>query len=186
MLRAAHWKCAKRFARVVEDTERDTSADWVSTDPEPGYGFSYTLPSSMLAARYLTDFSQFTIGYETSAMLLHCNVGGSATTDAPILCYTIDVTDVTLWEPDLYQAMVYALAASISMPLHAKVERAKFNYQLANDAILTARTATANEMYRLLQQTPSVLDARGYEYEMNAPYLYPYGSAFTGTGAPIV
>jgi len=184
-LRAAHWNSAKRYARLVEDTERDTAADWVSTDPEPGYGFSYALPANMLAARYMTDFSQFTLGYETAAKIISSNIGGSAATDAPILCFTVDVTDLTIWEPDLYQAIAYALAAHVSIPLTGKVSKSVNNFQLANNIILEARAATANEIRRFMTQRPETLAARGYSYTVAAPYVYPYGALFSNTGAPV-
>ena len=184
VLRAAHWKCAKRYFRLVEEAERDLTADWVSTDPEPGFAFSYELPADMLYARYLSTFAQFELGYETDQKIISCNIGGSAATDAPVLCYTVDVTDATLWEPDLYRAMILALAAHISMPLNAKPARAKFNIEEANGAMFAARASTANEMFMLMQSRPAALTQRGYDFPVNDAYVYPYGSLFSATGAP--
>lgn len=186
VLRAAHWKSAKRYSRLTEETERDQSADWVSTDPEPGYAFSYALPSGLLAARYITDFAQFDIGYDNDKKILSCNIGGSAATDAPILCYTVDVTDVTLFEPDLYQAIIYGLAAHISMPLTGKVQRARGVIELGNNILLEARAATANEMYVLYKQYTERLQARGFAHSIPSPYIYPYGSMLAAPGAPLV
>ena len=127
ILRAAFWDCAKRHVRMTKAAARDettgydhdTDDDWVTSDPEPGYAFSYTLPSSMLRARYLTTFDRFSLGWEEEGdhAILSCDVGGTATTDAPILCYTVDVTDVTVWDADLYQAVAYGLAGQIAMAL---------------------------------------------------------------------
>lgn len=186
VLRAAHWKSAKRYARLTEEAERDLSADWVTTDPEPGYAFSYALPSSLLAARYLTDFSQFDIGYDNDKKILSCNIGGSAATDAPVLCYTIDVTDVTLFEPDLYQALIYGLAAHISMPLTGKVARVRGLLELANGVLLSARAATANEMYVVYNQFTERLQARGFTHNIPSIYVYPYGGLLAAPGAPVV
>lgn len=183
-LRSMHWNSCKRYARLVEEAERDTSAAWVSTDPEPGYGFSYDLPANYLHARYLTDFSVFEIGYETDQKILSCNIGGSdADEDPPVLCYTIDVTDVTIWEPDLYMAIAYALSAHISMPLHAKPARAKENIALANSIIETARVNNANEMQRLFDKRPDSLGQRGYSYGAITPYVFPYGALYSNPGA---
>ena len=184
VLRAAHWKSCKRYARLTEEAERDLAADWVSTDPEPGYAYSYEVPANMLAARYLTTFEQFNLGYETDQMIISCNIGGSAATDAPILCYTLDQTDPTAWEPDLYQAVVYGLAGHICMPLNGKPSRAKNLFDLSNFILQDARANTANEMHRLMRTNSERLQARGYNQAPLSPYVYPYGNTFTLTGAP--
>ena len=186
ILRAAHWKSAKRHIRLTEEAERNTSADWVSTDPEPGFAFSYELPANMLAARYLSDFSQFDIGYETDKKILSCDVGGSAATDAPVLCYTIDVMDVTLFEPDLYMAMYYGLGAHLCMALTGKPQRAQGLFNLANQQIVEARANTANEMHRLFKERSLRMQARDAATMLQTPFIYPYGNLLSGTGAPVV
>ena len=170
----------------MEETERDTSADWVTTDPEPGFAYSYDLPSSMLTARYLTTFEQFTLGYDNDQKIISCDVGGSATTDAPVLCYTEDVTDVTVWEPDLYQAVYLALAFFVGNSLSSRDNMFAQLAQLANQKIVEARAATANEMHRIWDSVPQKLAARGYNYTTSSPYMYPYGSMIQATGAPVV
>lgn len=186
MLRAAHWNCAKRFARLVEDVERDTAAAWVSGDPEPGYAFSYTAPANLLYARYLTDLSEFVVSDDGTDKIISCNVGGAAATDAPVLCYTIDVTDPTRWEPDLYQGIWYMLAAHLSLPLTGKVTRARELFDLANNLVLTARANTANEMLRLVQSVPQVMQLRGNYFPTVTPFIYPYGAMLVPSGAPVV
>lgn len=186
-LRAAHWNCAKRYSRLTEEVERDTSAAWTSTDPEPGYAFSYEIPANMLAARYLTTYQRFELGYETDQKIISCDIGGSTTPDdQPILCYTIDVTDVTLWEPDLYFAIAYALGAHISMPLHGKDARSARLVDTANGLIMQARANTANERQVMYQETPRRLRERGYTYSAHQPYIHPYGALFVAPGAPLV
>lgn len=186
VLRGAHWTSAKRYARLTVETERDLSTDWVSTDPAPGWAYSYALPENILAARYLSDFSPFELSYETDKKILSCDVGGSAETDAPILCYTVDVTDPTLWEADLYQAVAYALSAHISMGMHANSSRAANVFQLANMLMLEARANSANEHMRIIKERAARLQERGYMGTSVSPYVHPYGSLFTGTGAPLV
>jgi hypothetical protein len=186
ILRAAHWNSAKRYFRLVEEAERDTAADWVSTDPEPGYAYSYEVPSNMLAARYLSTFEQFSLGYETDQKIISANTGSDTASETPILCYTVDVTDVTLYEPDLYQAMIYGLAGHICMPLTGKTQRARNIFALANQILFDARAATANEMHRLMQYQASRMAARGFNQTTYEPFIYPYGAVFTQTGAPLV
>lgn len=185
ILRAAHWNSARRFSRLTEETERDLTAAWVSTDPNPGWAFSYDLPTSILAARYITTFDQFDIGYDNDGKVLNCNVGGDDTEDKPILCYTVDVTDATLWEPDLYLALAHALAAYIFLPLTGKSGRSQMLLEFANGKILDARAAAANERQQSFRQNPEILQARGYSDAGLAPYIYPYGPMFSATGAPL-
>lgn len=188
VLMAAFWNSAKQFARLVEVTERDLSADWATTDPAPGYAYSYDIPSNMLRARYLTSFSQFELHYDTgnSKMVINANEGSDTATETPIICYTIDVTDVTRWEPDLYKAVYYAMAAHICMPLNGKITRARETAQAANDVILEARAQHLNEMNRMWAKRPHQLAVRGYEFSVEAPYYYPFGGLITATGAPII
>ena len=198
ILRAAFWHCAKRHVRMtkaaatVETTgyDHDTELFWVSSDPEPGYAFSYTLPT-MLRARYLTTFEMFSLGWEMEGdhAILSCNTGGPEDEDAPILCYTADVTNVTVWDAGLYQAVYHGLAANIAMALTGKKNQVDLNFGLANQLILQARADNANEMGHLLysEQVPERLQARGYAYSpVTTPYIYPYGHLLTGTGASVV
>lgn len=186
ILRAAHWNSAKRFARLVQETARNTAADWVTTDPEPGYAYSYALPANLLACRYLTTFEQFVLGYDNDKKIISCNSGSTTASERPVLCYTIDTTDPTLWEVDLYQAMVWGLAANICLPLQGKPQRARVLFSFANELLLQARANTANEMHRLMTSAPEGLALRGYTFTAPERYIYPYGSLFMTPGAPVV
>lgn len=185
MFRAAHWNSLRRFARLTQDAERDDDAAWVSTDPSPGWAFSYALPTSCLAARFLADFSEFDLSYDNNSRILNTNLGGTATEDKPILCYTVDSTDPTLWEPDLYQSVYLALAAIICGPLTGKNAKVQTLSAMANSILASARAANANEYFRRFQQTPGNLQARGYNYTVSTPFVYPYGAMFSVTGAPL-
>lgn len=187
VLRAAHWKCAKRIARLVEREARDLTAAWVPGDPEPGWAFSYDIPAGMLAARYLTTFEEFDISFDDASKNIVANVGGTVVPDdQPILVYTADVTDPLLLDPDLYQGLIFALAANIAMPLTNKTGKIQTLISLTNSYILTARANSANEMARLFQQTPASLQARGYVYGMQTPFVQSYGPMFSATGAPLI
>lgn len=188
MLRTAHWKCAKRHARLVVDETRDTAAAWISTDPEPGWAYSYTPPTGMLAARYMSDFSEFDVGFDDSEKVILSNVGGTTVPDnQPILCYTKDITDPTLWDADFYQALAFALGANIAIPLTGKSSRVGTLASLANSAVMQARANSANEMHRLFTQQSEELQLRGYAGPyVTTPYIYPYGSMFVPSGAPVI
>lgn len=178
VLRAAHWKVAKRFARLVKVKERDFSQDWAADDPEPDWMFSYAMPSTALAARHLNDFSMFTVGWDetTSQDVLYANVGGPNANDAPILTFTADIgPDPVNWNPDLYLATAYGLASYISRPLNGKRAQAMEMLQIANDLILSARAHTANEQQVIQRVIPSELAARGFDAFPEFRFIQQYG-----------
>ena len=192
VLRAGWWNSAKQFVRLTEvtDREEDATEEWETTDPAPGYAYSYDYDAitDLLYARYLTSFAQFELHYDAgnSKMVLSTNDGADTAAERPILCYTIDVTTVTRWEPDLYEAMAFALASRICIPLTGKIVRTRETAQAANDIIMQARAANLNEMHRRWEQLPDQLLRRGYNFSVQAPYIYPFGSLITATGAAIV
>lgn len=184
VMRAAHWNSCERIARLVEDTERDSGAAWVPGDPSPGFAFSYTLPSDMLAARYLATFSRFKISYDDTGKTLVCDIGGSATTDAPLLIYTTDNDTVTEWEADLYLAMAYGLAGNVAIGLTGKRSKSADLFQLANSYLTNARANNANEQHELRTQKAASLQLRGYSQSNINSYVYPFGNLFAPPGAP--
>jgi len=183
--RAAHWNSCKKYVRLVEEKERNLSADWVTSDPAPGWAYSYEMPDDVLAARYLTDFAQFEVGYDDDDYILSTNGGSDTASETPVLCYTFDQTDVTKWEPDLYNAMAHALAGYYVLGSTGKRNKTNESFGLANLAIMNARANNANEQQQLRQQVAERLQARGYEFNVINPYVHPYGPIFTGTGAPV-
>lgn len=186
VLRAAHWGSARKVARLTLEAERDLSADWVTSDPEPGFAYSYVIPSDLLAARYLSHFGEFTISNDDDEKILNTNWGSDTASERPVLIYTFDQTDVSKWEPDLYVAIAYSLAAQITMPLTGKLARVRSNLEMAYDLVLQARVNTANEIHRMMQSQPEILSLRGYSYSPSTPYIYPYGSWFSTPGAPVL
>lgn len=185
LLRSAWWGCSKKFARLVEKVARDTAEDWVETDPEPGYAYSYELPDDYLYARFLTDYAEFDISNDDTGRTLVCNVGGSELTDAPVLCYSADIEDPANWEADLYQSMVYALGSHINLPLTGKTSKTQLLVAMANSFVQDARVNTANERHRLMRVRPEVLALRGTDFPIGTPFFFPYGSMLTSTGAPV-
>jgi len=178
MLRTAFWSSTKRSLRLTLEAERDNNVDWVAADPLPGYSYSFDWPSNMMAARYLSTFGQFELGYDNDGRTINTNE------EEPILIYSVDVTDPTAWEPDLYQAMIYAMAAHITMPLTGKVARRQSNLQLALDLIMSARANNANEINRLFHYQSTSLRLRGYSSGPEIPYIAPYGPWYALTSSP--
>ena len=180
VLRAAHWKSCKRFVKLsTEVADRSDGGDWEAGDPHPGFKYSYELPSGWLAARHLSSYDRFDVGYDdtNSKHVLYCDEVD------PILVYTKDVTDVTLWESDLYKAVAYGLAAHITPQRTGKRAKSADNIAMANEIITNARVATANEEYgRMDQPIPESLAVRGYAPYVAYGYIAPYGALLTGTG----
>ena len=180
VLRAAHWQSCKRFAKLTTEVgDRSDGGDWVAGDPHPGYVYSYERPSDCLAVRHLSSYARFDVGYDTtnSKQVVYCDE------EDPLLIYTADVTDVSLWEPDLYKAVAYGLAGTVTGGITGKRSKMADNIQLANEMILSARAATANEMGNRMQQpTPESLAVRGYATYTPYGYIAPYGALLVGTG----
>lgn len=171
ILCAAPWPSCEASKRLALLSERDLSADWVSTDPSPGYKYKYSCPSDMLRPRYLADFSPFRISaHSGSVRALNTN------RDEAVLTYTQRNYTVAGWESPLQMAVAYGLAANIAMPLTGKAQRANFLIQQANDLINTARLEAANQIFEPIETVPDWISARGYSNPTNVVYSYPVGS----------
>lgn len=176
-LRAANWASCKSTARLALNAEASSDSEWTEGDPEPPWSYRYGLPSDFLYPRWLDTYANFALcSYNNTTMLL-TNV------ETPVLIYTAKNTNPATWDPDLYRAVVFALAASIALPLHGKADRANVMMQDANDLILRARINTANEENVERDSIPDWLLARGVSVTSYASrYIYQYGPLFS-TGA---
>ena len=176
VLSAAFWPSARLFTRLALLKERDFSEDWVTGDPSPPFTYAYALPANMLRPRYIDNFSRFSVDLlsETQRALM-------TDQEDALLFYTFDQTNIGLWDSQLYSAIVNALAARISMPLHGKDRRAAGLLELAREQILSARAATANELEDMqTSHIPEWLQVRGYaEGATRFTYIYPYGQIYS-------
>lgn len=170
VLAAAPWPSCKSFKRLALLAKK-AEGTWQSTDPEPGYTHVFSAPADMLHPRYQADFSRFTV----SAHLGDKKVINSNHAD-PILVYTRRNELVGSWENELQMAIAYGLAANIVMPLTGKPQRAQALVQQANDLILTARIAAANEDNEPFETIPDWISARGYCVPVSTRYYFPMGS----------
>lgn len=170
ILAAAPWPSCKTFKRLAL-LKQQTEETWVTGDPEPGYAFIYSAPSDMLHPRYISDYTRFAISsYENEIKALSSNCS------APILVYTRRNYIVASWENELQMAIAYGLAANIAMPLTAKPQRAQLLVQQANDLVLTARVAAANEDNEINETIPDWIAARGYANPATPRWYYPVGA----------
>lgn len=175
VLRAAPWPNTRAFARLALLAERDPDLEWTASDPEPGLSYVYAVPSDIINPRYLTTFERFNYGpwsnNGTDVMTV------SAQTANAVLAYTKVPSNIGLWDPQLYFAIAYALAAHITMPLSGKPQRAQNAAQLANQLILQARVNAANTDVESYETIPEWISARGYAGSYPPTrYIYPNGA----------
>ena len=96
--------------------------------------------------------------------------------EAATLYYTLDQTQIALWDPDLYLAIAHALAAYICLPLNGKTTQARAAQQQANSLIYSAREAAANESFEPVDMAPEWIAGRGSIYASpGVRYIYPSG-----------
>jgi hypothetical protein len=157
VLRVAPWNSAKAYSRLALLSERDNSANWVATDPEPGYLYAYALPSDFIWPRYFSDYTRFTMGFVGDSPALMTN------TESPILFYTKRQEQVQLWDVGLQHSVAYTLAARIAKRLTGKDSDLQNMFALANELVNTARAENANaQMDQLQESIPDWISARGY------------------------
>src|SRR5688572_22179934 len=174
VLRAAPWSVGRSHARLALLAQRDDTLVWAGTDPTPGFAFAYAAPSDMLIPRYLTSYERFTLGVYNDGSVDQLAL--MANSESPILSYTKQQTTIGLWDVQLEQAVTFALAAYICMPLTGKPARAKLLADQANNILLDARIADANSEQNTLETIPDWIAARGYAGSYpSARYFYPNG-----------
>lgn len=181
VLRSAYWSSAKAYARLAVLAERDDTVAWTSADPEPGFRFAYAAPADFLYPRFLTTYERFTFGIHGTSQAIFAN------TEQAILQYTKSQDNVALWDPNLFMAMTYALAAHACMPLNGKPSRARNAAEQANALIIEARVINANSEDNQIDTVPSWIAARGYAGSIpDTRYFYPYGPTISLTGIAAV
>lgn len=174
-LEAAYWPSSRATARLNLVAERDQTVDWTLGDPETQYLYSYALPTNCLRPWHLVNFEEFTVSFSESTNQLTLNTNR---TDA-VLVYSRDQTNPAFWSPGLRLAVIYGLAGAIAGPLTGNSSLQQLNYQLANNALLAARTATASLLQEQLEVVPPAIAVRGYDYEQQTRFLYPFGELFS-------
>lgn len=173
VFRAAHWSCSKKAKRLAVLVERDFGVDWDESDPLPGYRYAYGLPSDMMIPRFSSTYSKFELGQNGTQNALMSNE------ENLILIYNATVEDTARWDMLLASAVFSALAASIVKPLTGSTTKAKDLYGMANERIMEARVASANDDHITFEAMPPWLSARGIG-GLGDPsrYIYPLGPMF--------
>lgn len=170
---ASRWHSLTKHSRLALLASRASSTTaWVEGDPDPGFTYIYSAPSDLVRPRHLADYTRFkpTI-YDDDTRAI------ATDQEDAILTYTADLNNTTLWEPALSNALIYGLAAAISMSLHGKDQRTARAFDTANSIILEARITQANENWENLETVPDWISARGYsEAAPKIRYFYPNGA----------
>ena len=98
----------------------------------------------------------------------------------PILLYTKDEERLDLWDSALYGAVAAALGYNISMPLHSKLDFVQQAAQRANQIILEARVAQANQTDERVDSIPDFLAVRGFGGSQQRRFIFPQGELISG------
>lgn len=177
VLRAAPWASARASELLAVKAQRVSGRLWQKGDPEPDWNFTYSLPADFLYPRYLQNFNQFFLADDNGQPIMYANVPNA------ILIYTKKQELPSAWDSALYNAIIHALAAHITMPLNGKVQTASFAMQKANEAIINARIETANENQIEYDSLPDWLIARGTNVSARPNrFIYQNGPLFSSLG----
>lgn len=165
---AFHWPSLRFQSRLSIAAIRDTSLDWQESDPAPGYLYSYAMPTGLLRPQFLHDFSRFEIGNSATEQLLYSNTQGA------VLYYTKDLDDPSRWSADLYNNVVYSLAASINMAKSGKMEITQRLEQRVQKSIADAAVADANTEDIYFDAVPTSWAGTGFSVPVpQTQYFYP-------------
>lgn len=174
VLRSAPWSGATAFRRLALLATRDDTADWVSTDPAPGWTYAYGVPNDFIWPRSLSAYEQFEMSMIAGNRVILSN------SQSPIMAYTFRQTNVGLWDPELQVAVAYDLAAFISRSLNGSRDDQISMFRLAQEVILPARAAASNLLQRDLESSPDWLQARGGALNSpTVPFIYPSAEYIT-------
>lgn len=174
-LRASHWSSCRASSLLVLDASASVNADWAEGDPEPPWTYRYSLPNGFLYPRYLDTYANFELTTYNNAPMLLTN------SEMPVLTYTKRTELPAMWDVDLYNSIVMALAAAICVPLAGKVDRARNLLQEADRAVLNARVQNGNTNSMQQDSMPDWLIARGAgQMSSYSQYIYQYGPLFSG------
>ena len=165
---AAHWPSLRKTARLSLAAERNPDIDWAAADPTPGYLYAYAIPSDMLQPQFLADYTPFKLGRLGATRVINTNV------QSPLLNYTVDEENLTIWEPDLYRAVIWSLAGCINMAKNGKMNVTEKLERQTMGLISQANVISANSEDEYFDSIPSFWQNTGFTVPQVAPsYFYP-------------
>ena len=183
VLSAAHWPSCRGTFRLNKLAEKLDGTAWTNGDPQAGWLYAYALPADYIRARYLNGMDFFELSAYTAADF---NQQNGIVTNVPqaVLTYTRDNTNIESWEVPLRNAMVYALAATVSYALTRKNNKSITLIEQANGLIKTARQETANAEDYQQERVAPWIHARGSVYNViqRQQFIYPEGALLSFQG----
>jgi hypothetical protein len=105
-----------------------------------------------------------------------CNVSQA------ICVYTQNVTSTAVWDADFTEAVVFALAGRLAIPLTGDKKLAAMKYEMANAILRQARVGDANEGLTMQDHVPDWMTVRGGAWPSfgSDEWMAPYGPLFFG------
>ena len=171
VLQTGPWPSTTAHARLGVQEERDIAADWASTDPGPGWLYAYTAPADMLRPRFLHSYCPFERQTFNGATAIMANEENA------ILTYTKLVEEPFDWDNTLYMAVVFSLAAHITMELTKKMTLLDRLQQKATEQLLLGMTEVANEQHTRQEDHPTMLSIRNADAPLYMDrFSYPYAT----------
>jgi hypothetical protein len=186
LLRGAHWSFARTFKalallKAVPGTPEatTTSTSWDSTYPPPPWAYSYAYPADCLMLRYVVKQEDQGVGGVPIFPVMGLNqayVGSpvkwvkaldgnqvviATNAQSPLACYTKFVSNPDLWDASFIQAMIAALAGQMAIPLTGSNDIRQNKFKEANQILMEARAADANEGTVVYDMLPDWIKARG-------------------------
>lgn len=157
LLRNYTWGFAKRITKLAELTQ---------TEPSPYWTHIYAYPQKCVAVRKLFDAEtgiQVLAGQQEewdlymasdNVLAIGCNVPKA------YIEYTYDVDDTNLFSADFIDAFTHMLAFNICIQLTGNSGLQQTQYQLAQQALMTAKYTTVGEKHSIPDYPTKYFDGR--------------------------
>lgn len=173
-----YWPSIRDNSRLALVAQRAGRA-WADGDPPPGYSYGFALPVDCLRPQFLHGYGRFELGQRDGEPCLFSNES------QPILAYTKDIEEPGLWEADLYNAVMFSLAAHINLAVNGKLHVTNKLERTVLELVETNSVAFANsESPTYMEGVPSFYHGTGLAVQGgNTGYMYPTQS-FRVAGVP--
>lgn len=164
VMSSAAWPRLRAWSRLASSATRDATLDWTSSDPDPGYVYSFLVPSDMLHPLHLNSYYRFS----------YANGKISCNQETPILHYLRKSTDPAEWDTDLAAALSAVLAVHIVLPLTGRDARLQSVRALVDETLNRIHMEANNGQNESFDVLPTWIAARGYSDTLDSyQYFYP-------------
>lgn len=139
VLRAHHWGFATKYVTMAEHSDT----------PPAIWEKAYAYPNDCLKARFIVDTSSRNANRAIAFQLGLASDGASkliyTNQDTAVLCYTAEVSDPTVFDDSFANALSYAMAVKLAMPIANSKTLAADMQTLFQSTMASARTLSNNE-----------------------------------------